>query len=189
MITTGTVLVVRRGAVLVAAAGLLAAGCGAQEPKTPPPPAVANASRVNMCTILTGAGLTELDVRLYTRRQFTNTGVIGGRWMGTHVTRSLERDEDTLTGYQAHRNDPKFVNFTDNTGNGRAGAHFGVDRSGAQCAQLIDGGSVSLSVSVAVPSNLNPPPADPCAEALRIAWRRTTVRAFSPESSARPRWT
>jgi len=56
--------------------------------------------------------------------------------------------------------------------NGRAGAHLGVDPNGSQCAQLIDGGSVSLSVSVAVPSNLSnlsPPPVDPCAEALRIA--------------------
>jgi hypothetical protein len=153
----------------VAAAGLIAAGCGAQKPKTPAPPAVANASRVNMCTILTGAELTGLGVRLDTRKHFNNTGVVGCRWLGKPFTLSLERDNDTLTGYQAHRNDPKFVNFTDNTVNGRAGAHFGVDRSGAQCAQLIDGGSVSLSVSVAVPSNLNPPPADPCAEALRIA--------------------
>ena len=48
-----------------------------------------------------------------------------------------------------------------------AGAHFGVDPKGSQCAQLMDGGSVSLSVSVAVPANS--PPFDPCAEALQIA--------------------
>jgi hypothetical protein len=35
--------------------------------------------------------------------------------------------------------------------------------------QLIDGGSASLSVSVAVPPTVTPPPVDPCAEALRIA--------------------
>ncbi|MGH3780400.1 MAG: hypothetical protein ACRDRO_07165, partial [Pseudonocardiaceae bacterium] len=72
-------------------------------------------------------------------------------------------------GYQAHRQDPKFINFMDNTVNGRAGAHFAVVPNGSQCAQLIDGGSVSLSVSVAVPVNVSPPPIDPCAEALHIA--------------------
>jgi hypothetical protein len=44
-----------------------------------------------------------------------------------------------------------------------------VDQNGSQCAQLIDGGSASLSVSVAVPRTVTPPPVDPCAEALRIA--------------------
>lgn len=122
-----------------------------------------------MCTILTGAELTALGVQLDTRTRFNKAGVVGCRWLGKPFTLSLERDNDTLAGYQAHRHDPKFVNFADNTVNGRAGAHLGVGPSGSQCAQLIDGGSVSLSVSVAVPSNLNPPPIDPCAEALRIA--------------------
>lgn len=162
----------RWGAVAVTIVGLLAAGCGAQvskAPAPPTPPAVADARRVAMCTILTGTELTTLGVRLDTRKRFNEAGVVGCRWLGTPFTLSLERDNDTLAGYQAHRNDPKFVNFVDNTVNGRAGAHFGVDPNGSQCAQLIDGGSVSLSVSVAVPTNLNPPPVDPCAEALRIA--------------------
>jgi Protein of unknown function (DUF3558) len=122
-----------------------------------------------MCTILTGAELTALGVRLDTRTRFSEAGVVGCRWLGKPFTLSLARDNDTLAGYQARRHDPKFVNFVDNTVNSRAGAHLGVDPHGSQCAQLIDGGSVSLSVSVAVPSNVNPPPIDPCAEALRIA--------------------
>ncbi len=121
-----------------------------------------------MCTILTDAELTALDVRLDTRRRFNKVGVVGCRWLGKSFTLSLERDNDTLAGYQARRHDPKFVTFVDNTVNGRAGAHLSVDPHGSQCAQLIDGGSLSFSVSVAVPP-LNSPPLDPCAEALRIA--------------------
>ncbi|MBV9730322.1 MAG: DUF3558 family protein [Pseudonocardiales bacterium] len=159
----------RCGAVAVTIMGLLAAGCGAQVSQAPAPPAVADASRVNMCTILTGAELTALGVQLDTRKRFNEAGVVGCRWLGKPFTLSLERDNATLAGYQAHRHDPKYVSFVDNTVNSRAGARLGVDPHGSQCAQLIDGGSVSLSVSVAVPSNLNPPPIDPCAEALRIA--------------------
>ncbi|MGH3771398.1 MAG: DUF3558 family protein [Pseudonocardiaceae bacterium] len=153
--------------------GLLVAGCGAQVSGAPasktPAPAVADSRQVQMCTILTGAELTTLGVRLDTRRKFNKMGVVGCRWLGKPFTLSLARDNDTLAGYQASRHDPKFVNFVDNTVNSRAGAHFGVDPSGSHCAQLIDGGSVSLSVSVAVPTTVNPRPVDPCAEALRIA--------------------
>jgi hypothetical protein len=153
-------------------AGLLAAGCAGQAVKAPPapqPPPVADASQVDMCTILTDSELTTLGAQPSTRKNFNTAGVIGCRWQGKSYTLSLERDNSTLAGYRAHRNDPNFVNFADNTVNGRAGAHFGVAKSGSQCAQLIDGGSASLSVSVAVPRTVAPPPVDPCAEALRIA--------------------
>jgi hypothetical protein len=164
---------VRRGAVAVTIVGVLAAGCGAQTgaqtPAPPAPPAVANANGVDMCTILTDPELTALGARLDSRTSFNKAGVVGCRWQGKSFTLSLERDNATLVGYQAHRQDPKFFNFMDNTVNGRAGAHFGVDPRGSQCAQLVDGGSVSLSVSVAAPANVSPPSIDPCAEALRIA--------------------
>ncbi len=153
---------------VVTIAGLLAAGCGAQVSTAPPPPAVVNSSQVNMCTILTAAELTALGAQLDTRKRVNKAGVIGCRWQGKSYILSMARDNSTLAGYQGHRNDPNIVNFADNRVNGRAGARFGVDRNGSHCAQLIDGGSVSLSVSVAVPPNLPAPP-DPCTEALRIA--------------------
>lgn len=160
------------GAVALTVVGCLAAGCGAQLTKAAAPPApaaVADASRVDMCTILSDAELTALGLQLTTRHSFNKSGVVGCRWLGKPFTVSLERDNATLAVYEAHRTDPKFLNFADSTVNGRAGAHFGVDRNGSQCAQLIAGGSVSLSVSVAVPPNPNIPAVDPCAEALRIA--------------------
>jgi hypothetical protein len=165
---------VRRGAVAVTIAGLLAAGCSNPEskapaPAPPAPPAVADAGKVDMCAILSDSELAGLGVQVNTRKSFNTAGVIGCRWRGKSYTLSLERDNSTLAGYRPHRNDPHFVNFQDNTVNGRAGAHFGVDKSGSQCAQLIDGGSASLSVSVAVSHNVTPSPVDPCAEALRIA--------------------
>ncbi|MCU1610774.1 MAG: hypothetical protein JWM45_2690 [Pseudonocardiales bacterium] len=165
----------RRGAVAVTIVGMLAAGCtvqtGAQKaaptPASPAPPPVVNANGVDMCTILSDPELSSLGVQPGTRTTFNKAGVVGCRWRGASFTLSLERDNSTLAGYQAHRQDPQFINFMDNTVNGRAGAHFGVDPKGSQCAQLMDGGSVSLSVSVAVPANS--PPFDPCAEALQIA--------------------
>jgi hypothetical protein len=163
---------VKNGAVGAAVVGLLAAGCAAQVTKAPVPPvpsAVADASQVDMCTVLTEAELTALGVGRNTRQSFNKGGVVGCRWLGKPFTLSLERDNATLAGYQAHRNDPKFLSFVDNTVNGRPGAHFGVDRNGSQCAQLIDGGLVALSVSVVAPPNSDPPVADPCIEALRIA--------------------
>ncbi len=155
-------------------AGVLAAGCSAQTgtqtpaPAPPAPPAVANANGVDMCTILTDPELTALGARPDTVKPFNQGGVVGCRWQATSFTLSLERDNATLAGYQAHRQDPQYFNFTDNTVNGRAGAHFGVVPNGSQCAQLIDGGSVSLSASVVVPATVSQP-VDPCAEALRIA--------------------
>jgi Protein of unknown function (DUF3558) len=154
----------------VASAGLIAAGCGSPASKAPtPPPTVADASQVSMCTILTGTELTGLGVRPETRRPFNTGGVVGCRWLGKPYTLSLERDNATLAGYQAHRNDPQYLNFVDNAVNERAGSHFGFDHGGTHCVQLMDGGPVSLSVSVAMSPNLNPQPVDPCAEALRIA--------------------
>ena len=153
----------------VAMTGLLAAACGSQGTTAPAPPPVADASKVDMCTILTDSELMSLGAQPSTRRSFNNAGVIGCRWQGKSYTLSIERDNSTLARYRAHRNDPTFINFTDNTVNGRTGSHFSVDKNGSQCAQLIDGGSAALSVSVAVARNLTPAPADPCAEALRIA--------------------
>jgi hypothetical protein len=158
----------RRGAVTVILAGMLAAGCSSQVSQPPPVP-VAGGSHVDMCTILNDSELTSLGVRPSTRKNFNKAGVIGCRWQAKTYTLSMARDNSTLAGYRAHRNDPNFVNFADNSVNGRAGSHFGVDQSGSQCAQLIDGGSASLSVSVAAPPNVTPRPVDPCAEALRIA--------------------
>jgi hypothetical protein len=163
------------GPVALSAAALLAGagGCAGFPPagpsNQPAPPAVADASRVDMCTILTGDELAKLGLHVPSRQRVNTAGVVGCRWPGKPYLLSLERAEGSLAGYRAHRNDPTYVGFTDNTVNGRAGAHFGVDRSGAQCAQLMDGGPVVLSVSVAVPPNQNPRVVDPCAEALRIA--------------------
>ena len=159
-----------RRATTAAMTGLLAAACASQAPPAPaPPPPVADASKVDMCTILTDPELTSLGVQPSSRKGFNTAGVVGCRWQGKSYTLSMERANSTLAGYRAHRNDPSFINFADNTVNGRAGSHFGVDKSGSQCAQLMDGGSAALSVSVAVPRNAAPAPVDPCAEALRIA--------------------
>jgi len=151
--------------------GVLAAGCSSQVSRVsqPPSPKVVDASDINMCTILSDSELSTFGVRASTRKSFNKAGVVGCRWQGKSYTLSMERDNSTLAGYRAHRNDPNFLNFADNTVNGRAGSHFGVDKNGSQCAQLVDGGSASLSVSVAVPRTVTPPPVDPCAEALRIA--------------------
>jgi len=54
--------------------------------------------------------------------------------------------------------------------NGRAGVTFSVDRDGGtDCEQLMDGGPVSLVVSVTSAVRPNGPQIDSCAEALRIA--------------------
>jgi hypothetical protein len=165
---------VRWGAAAGTIAALLAAGCSNQASQVsqgsqPPPPAVTDASKIDMCTILTDPELATLGVQPSTRKSFNTSGVVGCRWQGKSYTLSMERDNSTLAGYRAHRNHPNFFNFADNTVNGRAGSHFGVNKNGSQCVQLIDGGSASLSVSVAVPPTVTPPPVDPCAEALRIA--------------------
>ncbi|MGH3801220.1 MAG: DUF3558 family protein [Pseudonocardiaceae bacterium] len=158
----------KRGLVAIAAVGLLAVGCGSQVPAAPTPLAVADASRVDMCTILTDAELTGLGLRPDTRKQDDVLGVVGCGWVGKPFTLSLDRDKDNLAAYQARREDPAFVSFEENTVNGRAGVQLGVRRDRSQCAQFMDGGSVSLVVSVAASSSLSPP-IDPCAEAFRIA--------------------
>jgi len=158
-----------RGIVIaVAATGLLVGGCGSSVAGAPAPPAVGDASGVDMCTILTEAELSQLGIELDSREPKDRLGEVGCQWVGKPFTLDLERGEDTVADYVKRRNDPAFVTFAENTVNGRAGAQFGVRRSGNQCAQLIDGGPVSLLVSVAASSSLGPP-IDPCAEALRIA--------------------
>ena len=157
----------RRCAVLMLALGVFAVGCGSQVSGASAPPAVSDASQVDMCTVLSDGELSELGVKLDTRKPFNEVGVAGCRWVGKPFTLSLERDEDTLASYQARRRDPAFVGFMDNRVNGRAGAQLVVDRDGSQCTQLMDGGPVSLVVGVVASSSLGR--IDSCAEALRIA--------------------
>ncbi|MGQ0718091.1 MAG: DUF3558 family protein [Pseudonocardiales bacterium] len=151
----------------MAALGVLAAGCGSQLSDDPAPPPVADASQVDMCTILSDRELGELGVKPDTREPFDEMGVAGCQWLGEPFTLSMDRDKHTLASYQTRR-DPAFVSFADNTVNGRAGTQLVLDRGGSQCTQLMDGGPVSLTVSVAAPPNPGPP-IDACAEALRIA--------------------
>lgn len=154
---------------LVGAVALLAAGCGAQASGPAPMPAVADASRVDMCTILTDAELTGLGIDVNSRKQVNRFGLVGCKWLGQPVTLDLERDMEPLGSYKARRHGPAFTSFADNTVNGRAGAHFSVDRERDDCTQLIDGGPVSLWVAVAPAFNPQGPVVDSCAEALRIA--------------------
>ncbi len=158
----------RWAAVLVAALGALVAGCGSYVLGGPTRPAVIDASQVDMCTILSDRELVELGIKLDTREPFDEVGVVGCRWVGKPFTLSMDRDNNTLASYQPRRRDSAFVSFADNTVNGRTGIQLVLDRGGAQCTQLMDGGPVSLTVSVAAASNLGPP-IDPCADALRIA--------------------
>jgi Protein of unknown function (DUF3558) len=148
--------------------GLLVAGCGSQLSGLTPSPAAADASRVDMCTVLTDAELSQFGIKLNTRKQENELGVVGCGWVGKPFTLSLERDNDNLASYQARRHDPAFVTFSENAVNSRAGVQLGVRRDRTQCEQLMDGGPVSLAVSVAASSSLGPP-VDSCAEALRIA--------------------
>ncbi|MDQ4021732.1 MAG: DUF3558 domain-containing protein [Actinomycetota bacterium] len=149
----------------MAALGVLAAGCGVQEPEAP---AVADGSQVDMCTILSDRELAELGITLGTRTPFDEVGVVGCYWLGRPFTLSLDRDNTTLASSQSRRRDPAFVSVADNTVNGRAGTQLVLDRDSSQCTQSMDGGPVSLTVSVAASSNLEPS-IDACAEALRIA--------------------
>ncbi|MGH3886364.1 MAG: DUF3558 family protein [Pseudonocardiaceae bacterium] len=159
----------RCGLVVVAAVGLLTAGCGSPVSVPPASPVVVDASRVDMCTVLTDRELSELGIKLDTRKQENELGVVGCGWVGKPFTLSLERDKDTIAAYKARRDDPAFTSFAENTVNGRAGVQLGVRRDRTQCAQLIDGGPVSLVVSVAPAFSPDPPKIDSCAEALRIA--------------------
>lgn len=157
------------GLFVIAAMGLLATGCGSPVSGVPVSPVVADASRVDMCTILTDAELTGLGIKLDTRKQFDEVGVIGCQWVGKPTTLRLERDEDTIAEYQARRDDPAFTSFSENSVNGRAGVQLSVERDRTDCAQLMDGGPVSLTVAVAPSFSRDPRPIDSCAEALRIA--------------------
>ncbi|MGH3845856.1 MAG: DUF3558 family protein [Pseudonocardiaceae bacterium] len=150
------------------ALALVAAGCGSPVSGAPTVPAVADASRVDMCTILTDPELSKLGIKLSSRKPENEVGVVGCGWVGKPFTLGLDRDKDTVAEYKARRSDPAFTSFAENTVNGRAGARLSVDRARDDCTQLMDGGPVSLSVSVAAASSLGPP-IDPCAEALRIA--------------------
>ncbi len=142
---------------------LLAAGCGAGSS-----PAVSDSRQVDMCTILPDAELSQLGIRPSTRTPVDRAGSVGCEWTAASFTVSLERDSQPLASYRA-RPRPAFINYTDNMVNGRRGARFKVDRGGTDCEQLMDGGPVSLVVSVAPAVTGNARPVDSCAEALRIA--------------------
>jgi Protein of unknown function (DUF3558) len=158
-----------RGALAVAVVCLLVGGCGSQASGALAPPAVADAGHVDMCTVLTDTELTQLGIELGTRKPVDRLGLIGCAWLGKPITLDLERDKESAAAYKARRRDPSFVTFAENTVNGRAGAQLSVRGDGSDCTQVMDGGPVSLTVSVALAFDLNPPKIDPCAEALRIA--------------------
>lgn len=159
----------RCGLLVAVAVALLTNGCGSQVSEMPASSVVAEASRVDMCTILTDAELVELGIKLGSRKQVDEFGVIGCQWVGKPIRLRLERDEDTIAAYQARRDDPAFTTFSDNRVNGRAGIQLSVERDRTDCAQLMDGGPVSLTVAVAPAFSVDPPKIDSCAEALRIA--------------------
>ena len=119
-----------------------------------------------MCTILSDAQLNQLGITPGIRTPVNREGSVGCEWAGRPFIVSLERDAHTLAAYRARPRGPAFISVTDNAVNGRPGLRFKVDRDGTDCEQLLDGGSVSLVVSVTpVVTGM----VDPCAEALRIA--------------------
>jgi len=153
----------------VVALGLLVAGCGSQVWGASASPAVGDASRVDMCTILTDHELTQLGTKLGSREPVNELGSVGCQWLGTRITLDLERYKETLASYRHRRNSPTFTSFVDNTVNGRPGAHLSVRSDRSDCDQLMDGGLVTLSVAVAQAGLYDGPPIDSCAEAMRIA--------------------
>lgn len=155
--------------VVVVVAGLLVGGCGSEVAGAPAAPEVGDASRVDMCTILTDAELSGLGIDLSSRKQVDELGVVGCQWRGKPITLRLERDEDPIAEYVARRDDPTFTSFRENEVNDRVGVQLAVRRSGEQCDQLVDGGPVSLVVGVAEAFSLQAVDLDSCAEALRIA--------------------
>lgn len=156
-------------AVAVIAAGFLLGGCASAASGASAPPAVADASGVDMCAILTDAELRTLGMELDTRKQSAVLGLIGCHWLGDPLILGLERNEETVAEYVDRRDDPAFTSFRENTVNGRAGVQLSVLSDRADCVQMVDGGSVSLRVAVAPAFSLEPRPVDSCAEALRIA--------------------
>ncbi|HYZ35531.1 MAG TPA: DUF3558 family protein [Pseudonocardiaceae bacterium] len=154
---------------VVVVLGLLAAGCGFHTAAAPTSPAVGDASRMDMCTVLTDSELARLGIELDSRKPVNELGSVGCGSRGSHITLDLERDNESLASYQARRNSPAFTSFVDNTVNGRPGARLSVDRDRDDCTQLMDGGPVSLSVSVAPAGLYSGSQIDSCAEAMRIA--------------------
>lgn len=150
------------------AVALIAAGC-ASVPASAPPATAADSSQVDMCTILTDQELSQLGIKLDTREPVDRPSSVGCSWRGTPFALTLERDTETIAAYKARQPGPALITFAENTVNGRAGVRFGVERDGTDCEQLIDGGSVSLVVSVAPALSANGPKPESCAEALRIA--------------------
>ncbi|MGH3795443.1 MAG: DUF3558 family protein [Pseudonocardiaceae bacterium] len=162
----------RRGTgrlVVLAVVGLVAGGCGGGGSRTPAPAAVADAAKVDMCTILSNPELTQLGIKPETREPENKLGLVGCGWLGDPFTLRLERDKDTITQYDARRASPAFTYFADNKVNGRAGIQLSVRSDRSDCAQLMDGGSVSLTVAVAQSGMSYGTPFDPCGQALRIA--------------------
>ncbi|MGH3673428.1 MAG: DUF3558 family protein [Pseudonocardiaceae bacterium] len=157
---------------LVVAVGLLSVGCTlgcAATGTSPAPTAVADASRVDMCTVVTTAELTRIGVSPSTRQPVEQGSSAGCEWVGDQFILSLERDRARLVSYRT-RQRPAFIAFAENTVNGRAGVTFRVDRDGVtDCEQLMDGGPVSLVVGVSPQLGPDYRPVDSCAEALRIA--------------------
>ena len=157
-------------AATVAVTALLVSGCSSGTNGAPAPPAIGDASRVDMCTILTDAELTELGIDLNSRKYRDELGLAGCQWRSKQFTLALKRDEETVAEYVARRDDPAFTSFRENTVNDRAGVQFSVDPDRTDCAQFIDGGSVSLTIAVApsgfVEDRTN---FDSCGRALRIA--------------------
>jgi hypothetical protein len=160
---------IRRAVMAIAVAGLITTGCGSETSTTSTPRTVGDASHVDMCTTLTDAELSGLGIDPNTREPSDKLGAVGCGWLGRPFTLRLERDNEALISYKARRQDPTFVTFTVNTINGRAGAQLQVFRDRTDCSQLMDGGPVSVVVSVALAFSVDPPKIDPCAEALRIA--------------------
>lgn len=141
---------------------LFAAGCGGGSP------AMTGSRQVDMCTILSGTELSQLGVVATSRIPVDRAGSVGCEWTGKPFILSLERDSQPLASYRA-RPRPAFISYMENTVSGRPGARFRVDRDGTECEQLMDGGPVSLVVSVAPTAADNSQPIDSCTEALRIA--------------------
>lgn len=154
---------------LMVAVALVAAGCGTPGSGSAPPPTVADSSRVDMCTILSDQELAQLGVKPDAREPVDRPSSVGCYWRGTPFALTLERDAETVASYKARQPGPALITFAENAVNGRAGVRFGVEREGTDCEQLIDGGSVSLVVSVAPAIGSPEPKIDSCAEALRIA--------------------
>lgn len=154
---------------MLALVALLAASCAAHTAGSAPTPVAGDASRVDMCTILTQDELASLGIKLASREPNNRLGEVGCGWIGKPFTLDLERGKDTVAQYRARRDDPAFTSFADNTVNGRAGVRFSIRGDRSDCAQLIDGGPVGLVVSVAQAGSYSGPPINSCAEAMRIA--------------------